>query len=123
MNAVVNVAKKVLPKSANGFLGFMLGCLKGVLISMFVLTGMDMINRNSREKLKTLENSALYSYYNKSRNRMFNNIIESLLGDFLKEIQKSKKEEDIRERNLEKNMKNRDNSEEMEKLLNIIVDD
>lgn len=123
MNAIVNVAKKILPKSANGFLGFMLGCLKGILISMFVLTGMDMINRNSREKLKTLENSTLYSYYSKSKNKMFNGIIESLLGDFLKEIQKSKKDEDIRERNLEKNIKDKNDSKEMEKLLNIIVDD
>lgn len=122
MNAVVNVAKKILPKSANGFLGFTLGGLKGILISMFVLTGMSMINRNSREKLKMLENSTLYGYYNKSKNMMFNSIIESLLGDFLKEIQKSKEKEAIRH-NLEKNTNGKNNNEEIEKLLNIIVDE
>lgn len=122
MNAVINVIKKILPKSANGFLGFTLGGLKGVLISMFVLTGMSMINKNSREKLKMLENSTLYGYYNKSKNMMFNSIIESLLGDFLKEIQKSKEKEAIRQ-DLEKNTNGKNNNEEMEKLLNIIVDE
>lgn len=123
MNAIVNVVKKVLPKSANGFLGFILGGLKGILISMFVLTGMNMINGNSREKLRMLENSVLYNYYNKSRNIMFNGIIESLLGDFLKEIQKNKEKDGDAERNPGKSANGKNNNEEMEKLLNIIVDE
>ncbi len=122
MNFIVNNIKKILPTSTNSFLGFILGSLKGILVSMFILTGMNIVNENSSKKIKILENSMLYNYSGKSKNGIFNNVIESLLGNFLKEIQKNEAKKIIEDSLKEKNINNKNNSEDMEKLLNILVD-
>lgn len=125
MNYVTNAIKKILPHSTNGLLGFIFGFIKGILISIFILTGINIINENSKKKLEILENSIFYNYFNKSENRVFNNVMESLLGNFLKEIQKNKTkkiiEDNFKEKKLE-NKKDKNNNEDMEKLLNILVD-
>lgn len=112
--------KKVLPFSTDRLLGFIFGFFKSILVCGFILTCMDMINKNSTKKLESLENSLVYDYFSKSKNKILNSVLESLLGDFLTEIQKNKSEK--KDNNNNKKNKIKEDIKDMDKLIDIIVD-
>ncbi len=79
---LISKIKKIIPTSTNNGLGFLFGFIKGILLSGLIVAFLTIIYKNSIRQPDWLYNSYFYNS-NKSRNCIFINIINVILGDLI----------------------------------------